>query len=169
AGWFLVGIGSYYLYKHADEIRLDGRALTAALFGSIFLLYFFLARPWPLVVWACVFAVVIAEKRGAFSPLTSAGSNVLNHPVLRWLGMISYSMYLLHMLVFYGVAAVVLTVAPHIGKIPFLLVAWPSVIGGTIAVSALTYWLIEKPGIEFGKRLSLGTRSSQVPIRPVAG
>lgn len=157
SGWFAVGIGSYYLYKHAGDVHIDGRAITALLFGTIFVLYFFLAHPWPLIAWACAFAVVIAEKRKAFSALTS----LLNHPVLRWMGTISYSMYLMHMLVFYAVTAVVLTMAPHIGKMPFLLIAWPSVIGGTIAVSALTYWLIEKPGIDMGKRLSLGPHAEK--------
>ena len=161
-GWFAVGIGSYYLYKHADDVRIDGRAITAGLFAAIFVLYVFLAHPWPLIVWACVFAVLFAEKHKAFSAVTSVGAAILNHPVLRWVGTISYSMYLMHMLVFYAVAAVVLTMAPHIGKIPFLLIAWPSVIGGTIAVSALTYWLIEKPGIDLGKRLILRPRTQTV-------
>jgi peptidoglycan/LPS O-acetylase OafA/YrhL len=73
---------------------------------------------------------------------------------LRWLGTISYSVYLLHYptwLMLYWI--------PH-DRYPIGLVWIAAVIVGTVIVASATYLLVEKPAIEFGKRL-LGKPRSQ--------
>jgi peptidoglycan/LPS O-acetylase OafA/YrhL len=70
--------------------------------------------------------------------------------VLTYLGTISYSLYIVHPLLIYTV--------------PADLSHWQAVvvqIGGTVAVSAITYRFIEKPAITAGRRLARAWRSDQ--------
>ena len=66
---------------------------------------------------------------------------------LRWLGMISYSLYLLHF-----PCLVLLTRIPHGGPVSAPLWAL-LVITVSCLVSSATYLLIEKPAVDMGKRL----------------
>jgi peptidoglycan/LPS O-acetylase OafA/YrhL len=62
-------------------------------------------------------------------------------PLLRWLGQISYSVYLVH--------GVVLAAVPQVGGKVTTIAVWLAV---TLAVSTLTYRLIERPFQEMGRR-----------------
>ncbi len=66
---------------------------------------------------------------------------------LRWLGTISYSVYLLHYPTW-----LLLGWIPH-DRYPIGLVWILAVVVGTCALSSLTYLLVERPAIEFGKHL----------------
>jgi peptidoglycan/LPS O-acetylase OafA/YrhL len=78
---------------------------------------------------------------------------VLQWPVMQWLGKISYSIYLVHMLVFYAVQYAVMALYPTIAKPAFLAVMLVGVVGGTIALSMFSYRFVEMPGIQAGRRV----------------
>ena len=84
---------------------------------------------------ALLFAVIFLFRAGDFA-----------FP-LRWLGMISYSVYLLHYPCWLALMSI-----PHHG--PLSAPLWQlAVLALTCTVSSATYLLIEKPGVELGKRL----------------
>lgn len=153
-GLFAVGITSYYIFKH-------GRTLTGFLsnqidfmiFASVACLYFFLPTPWPLIVWALVLSSITLGQR---STLNKAVNWVLNLRFLKWLGQISYSIYLNHMLILYAVFAAILRFDPMISQSQFIPIALSGTIVGTIVLSAVTYYFVEVPGIHFGKQKKTG-------------
>lgn len=154
-GYFLVGIASYFAFKFAQRPMEIAPAFFDFFFVALAaLLAFFLRMPWPLVTWALVLLSVISVQQNAAGPLTSRVIAFLDLPLLRWAGEISYSVYLIHLLVFYALVALVTTYVPHITQLGFIAVVLPGTIGLTLALSTATYRLIERPGIELGRRLS---------------
>lgn len=152
AAYFMIGIASYYLWKHSHAIAIDVRLVEfLALLGAGFI-YLYSPRYLSITIWLLALSCVVAERKNQFTTAQSFTSNVLNLPALQWLGKISYSVYLTHMLVFYTLSSAVLTMAPQINKSTLLAVLLPTVPLATIALSALTYRFIEQPGITFGKR-----------------
>jgi peptidoglycan/LPS O-acetylase OafA/YrhL len=149
APYFALGIASYYAYRapvrlpRLNPIQHDLVTLFAA--ALIMLLPAWL----PLLVWLVAFDLVMARRAGLSTPLTSVSAWVL---VLRWLGEISYSTYLLHILVLFIVFRAITKLAPHIGGWQFLCLALPGTVTATIAIAALTHRWIEQPGIAFGRR-----------------
>ena len=80
-----------------------------------------------------------------------------------FLGVVSYSLYLLHPLVFR-----VVDVAFHLAKLPLAFGAGPVSIVLTLAATGLCYRLIEAPAIRLGQRLTPRTRVSSPLASPVA-
>ncbi len=77
---------------------------------------------------------------------------------LRWLGEVSYSVYLVH--------GVVLAAVPRVGGDATAVAVW---LGATLAVSWLTYRLIERPFQEWGRRVARRTsRSGHATLQPLA-
>lgn len=117
AGWLalslvILRIPSVYslLFHPAEEVnKLEGDLGILTALWSIFLLAALLGRGW----------------------LRSA----LSAAPLRWLGLISYSVYLWH--------PFVLDYAEELSQPTY--VCWIVFLGGTAAISTLTYWVIERP------------------------
>lgn len=80
---------------------------------------------------------------------------------LVYLGAISYGIYLFHPIV----SAAVRQVLPYAGTWPLVAALVVSVTLGTIAVSAATYRLIEKPAMAYGSRLRRMLRSEEEPAQ----
>jgi peptidoglycan/LPS O-acetylase OafA/YrhL len=102
--------------------------------------------------WGTAYALFLCIKAMRHPPMMAIGGR---------LGVISYSVYLLHMFV---LATLHRTQMPMWGLLPCLAV-------GVLAVSEFTYRVIERPGIRLGRRLEcrlwpLETRvAEQAPVR----
>jgi peptidoglycan/LPS O-acetylase OafA/YrhL len=82
-----------------------------------------------------------------------------SHPLLRYLGLIAYGLYLLHFLCIDGVHAVVLRMRP--GQSGWLVLAVSSVgISLAIALASLSWKYLEKPLIRRGHRFQYRERAS---------
>jgi peptidoglycan/LPS O-acetylase OafA/YrhL len=82
---------------------------------------------------------------------------VLDHPLVRFYGRISYSLYLCHYLVMYVFATLLFTYAPDgaLMRYPVVfsaMIAAVTALGATVLATWSYVW-IEKPGIELGKDL----------------
>ena len=80
-------------------------------------------------------------------------TGLLSQPVLRWIGRLSYSLYLWHVIVFYAIARRA-PVAQWLGVSGFsgqLLVEALNVVS-VVAMACLSYYLIERPFLQIKKR-----------------
>lgn len=113
-------------------------------FAAIFLVSAIVQRPLPmLVAWVTVFSLFIAGISGKLT-------RWLDIPVLQYLGRISYSLYLVHLLV----AVYVLRFGYRItGNNPIAAVFW-FVVGGIVSIFAahLLYLAVERRSIQFAAR-----------------
>jgi peptidoglycan/LPS O-acetylase OafA/YrhL len=82
------------------------------------------------------------------------GSRFLGAGVLRRLGQISFSVYLVHFAVVALAREPTRWLAATIGDAPALWIGYASVLGVSAAVATATYEYIEKPGIALGRRLT---------------
>ena len=83
---------------------------------------------------------------------------LLDHPLIRFYGRISYSLYLCHYLVMYIFATMLFTYAPDgsLMRYPVVysaMIAAVTVLGATI-LAVLSYVWVEKPGIEIGREFA---------------
>src|SRR5262245_47059971 len=75
-------------------------------------------------------------------------------PIALFLGRVSYSIYLWHTLFILVVSITILNCAPKISQSDYVLLLLPLTAILTVTLSALTFALIEKPGMAFGQYLA---------------
>lgn len=144
-------------------------ALSAAIFAAIVIFHEQL-RPLhrlDMVVWGALFMVVTIW-------VTARRASWLNWAPIQWLGERSYSLYLMHMLVVVYMQRpndwLFHQLQPVMGDwalAPVIVVVWLLV----VAVSAVTYALIERPGMALGKQIgrSLKRGAAAAPAATGAG
>ncbi len=119
-------------------------------------------KPWALgVLWMVAIIALspradLANGIGAslliiLSAKSGVGADLLNRPSLQWLGRVSYSLYLTHLLV--------ILAAVHLlyGLIPL----WAILVGSvpvSLIVAETAYRLVEAPAMTLGRRLSRRNR-----------
>jgi peptidoglycan/LPS O-acetylase OafA/YrhL len=162
---------------HTD-IRLDG-LMIAALFAVLshsgvyggrfnafirkwhllFLLGFLVFVQWPerTALQATAIALVMPGiVLGTVLQPKSLWTRVLEWSPLRWIGRISYSLYLWQQLFF---------TERFLGTRPLgIIEAWPLNLGLTFLLAALSYYGVERPLVRLGHRLSRGRPSRVVAV-----
>jgi peptidoglycan/LPS O-acetylase OafA/YrhL len=148
---FLTGIISYWIYAETGPKNKEGpgRLLLA---GTP--LVYFATGSVPLTIWIAVFALILGNNE---SRDVSKIKALLNRTSLRFLGKISYSTYLIHFPLLWLAYAIVLRLAPEISQKGMLISLLVLGVPLTILASAFLYRVIEKPAIDFGRRLFAGT------------
>jgi peptidoglycan/LPS O-acetylase OafA/YrhL len=150
SGFFLIGIISYFVFARVDAKIVDAKSVWLAVAVAIALITFFLPHPVSAALW-CVFLGAAVLTNLQTSTLIS---RLCNMTAAQWLGRVSYSIYLVHILVLEGVSSLLLQSFPAISKFEHVAIVMPCTIGGTIMLSAFTYAAIERPGIALGKRMA---------------
>lgn len=162
--FFMIGIASYYAISFLTGDRSDKVSSSliwlAVLAISMLLLSFRSDAIIPYVIWLGVLYVVVGayRKMDVFSILVS---RALTSKPAMFLGKMSYSIYLSHMIVI----VCVLTVLNRYSGISLelhALLLFCSTVPLTILLSWLTYTYIEKPFMDMGKSLAIGRQECRV-------
>jgi peptidoglycan/LPS O-acetylase OafA/YrhL len=142
AGFFAVGIASRLGYSYLADKNLRAMACVA-----IALLPF----GWdltPILIWMIFLAVLFAP--------TQISKAVFEGRIPQFLGRISYSIYLVH----FPVLGLCHWALPEMSRVTMFFVLIPMVCGLTLLASVVSYYGIERPGIEFGSWVVRKPRSS---------
>jgi peptidoglycan/LPS O-acetylase OafA/YrhL len=121
----------------------DGRAASALLGLAVLVLFFTLSI--PAALWIAVLSAVFASQ--------SVFKSLLNSAPLQFLGRVSYSTYLGHMLVLWGLQALIFRLVPSVTAPQMLVVLVVAALPLTLVLSALLHRWVEKPAIRFGRQL----------------
>jgi peptidoglycan/LPS O-acetylase OafA/YrhL len=151
---FFVGMTSYWIYCEVSKKheRVPSALLLA---GSPLLGY--LTHSIPLAIWLSVFALIIAKDENC----DVAGlKRLLAWPLLAFLGRISYSTYLVHFPLQWAAKAAITRFLPEMSRVAQIIGILAISAPLTFVASALLYRFVEKPGIEFGRRLFAERRLS---------
>jgi peptidoglycan/LPS O-acetylase OafA/YrhL len=150
---FFVGMTSYWIY--CDLSKKHERACSALLFAGA-PLFGYLTNSLPLTIWLSVFALIIAKDENCDVAWLKRS---LAWPPLAFLGRISYATYLVHFPLQWIAKSAITRFSPEMSRtgqiFGILAISAPL----TIVASALLYRFVEKPGIEFGRRLFLGPQA----------
>ena len=144
---FLAGMTSYWIYAQMRE--KEAKVPADILLAGAPLLYLLTRWP-PIAIWGFAMALVLANGDG---PVVSRMNSLLNRPSLLFLGKISYSTYLIHYPILWLAKALVAHVAPQASPFVVALTLFALATPATLCASALLYHFVEKPGIDFGRRL----------------
>jgi peptidoglycan/LPS O-acetylase OafA/YrhL len=133
--------------------RLAGTPLVVVILGAtVACLY------WQPPAYLTMLAILMALLPAATVARPDAFvSRVLELPLLRWIGHISYSLYLWQELFFPGIP-------PTLGRIQVS----PWNIFAALGAAALSYYVMERPAIAYGKTIRAARRSAQQPVNSVA-
>jgi peptidoglycan/LPS O-acetylase OafA/YrhL len=152
---FVIGILSFELVNASLNGRIShlDRAGTASAIVAILLLLLVILKEdavLPFAIWAAVLGIILEKDDGI--GWVNAGRRILNSRITQWIGKISYSIYLSHMLVIVFLLAVVetLQITNPFESAALLLVAAVAI---TILVSWCAYSLIEQPFHNLGQGL----------------
>jgi len=118
--------------------------------------------PWPMLItaWALLsvfgslapLAATIAAILVLTASFASKGvRHALSWPVLIWLGRISYSLYLVHMLVILTFMHTLSEQAPHATLLALMFIF-------SIVIAELFYRLVERPSMSIGRRAAAWTK-----------
>jgi peptidoglycan/LPS O-acetylase OafA/YrhL len=143
--------------KHRDTIRryFNNKLGNTLWFGIGVFLYTY---PWWIFInnerahkyivndWVISFGASIFIVLALYSNLFS---RILNYNIFKFFGKISYSLYLFHSIVLLSFINLFYGILPYWS---ILVIALPS----SILVSHLAYFFIEKPAMEYGRKLTKG-------------
>ena len=158
SGMFAVGIGSRLLLDRLHGLRFDGVGWAAAV-SAVLVMYS--SQALPLVIWTVFITYLGAQRTGVDAKVVNW---VLANPVSRWLGNISYSLYLTHVLSMVALGYAALRLAPDLSK-PMALAVQMAAILISIPISWAMYRLVELPGNALGRKLAkaLGGKGRPAP------
>ncbi len=138
--FFAIGIASHEVWR---ILREYGATVAPALLGVAVLIFAFTLNL-PLTIWLAALAIALSHR--------SLSKRLLNSAPLQFLGRVSYSTYLGHMLVLWSLQAAAFSLKPDITA-PQMLAAL-LVLGAplTLLLSALLHRWVEQPAIALGRR-----------------
>lgn len=152
--YFFCGACSFTIYKRAPEL-FRGETLARLLIATLVGLCALTQSP-PLILWCAVLGAHLLRTSGSTNAAVRAITGFLNAAPVQWLGRISYSSYLCHVPVLYGVMLMLVAVRPEWDQWSFL--AWLSALSAPLVMllSQGLYRGVEMPFILAAKTWTAG-------------
>ncbi|QXW41213.1 acyltransferase [Klebsiella grimontii] len=145
---FLIGFLSFFFYKNSEKITFV--MLHYVIIVTVLLCVLFLRKDSiPYIIWCVVLGcIMISHKNNENNFVVK----FLDNKLVLFLGKISYSIYLVHMIVL--VLVLYLSYHFHIIGIEayFFVISFTMLM--TIFLSSVTYYFVEQPFIKLGKKFS---------------
>ena len=151
--FFFLGAASYFIYQRQAAHQMSDTAFPVACCLAVSLLMLS-DRAWsllPVGLWMAFLGLILEHPSSFSSRLVSP---LLTNPFVLYLGRISYSLYLSHILVIIVIQHVLLTWVPHLSRMVHFGVLLGCATAATIAVSTVLYRSIEAPGMQAGRSLA---------------
>ena len=152
--FFFLGAASYFLYQRQAAHQLSDTAFPVACCLAAFLFGLSGRASWSLIpvgLWMAFLGLLLEHPSSFSSRLVSP---LLTNPFMLYLGRISYSFYLSHMLVMAVIQCALLTWAPHLSRVVHFGVLLACSTAATMAASVVLYRCLEVPGIQAGRFLA---------------
>lgn len=151
--FFFLGAVTYFIYKRRTAHQLSDTAFPATCCLVVFV--FWLSGPaWALIpvgLWIAFLGLLLEHPTSLSSRLVSP---LLTNPVMLYLGRISYSLYLSHILVMIVIQYALLTWLPRLSQTVHFGVLLASTATVTVALSTVLYRYLELPGIQAGRAIA---------------
>jgi len=151
AEYFFLGAMSWFFYKRASTMPLSSTPTVVFLVTSLFV--FQLGHRNPQLIPVCVWMIVLGlllEREGRLAKLLVAP---FCNPFAQFVGRISYSMYLCHMILLYLMQYVLLRFAPSLGRTAHCVWLVGLTFAASLPVSALLFRCVEEPAMRLGRAL----------------
>ncbi len=161
---FLIGIGSFHLYAFACRVPRHRPKIFAG-FTAILIAVSVLLVPWhkiALLIWAIGFGCIFAGGNDRFTKLLRIPRKILLHPLLQWIGKISFPLYLVHWPIIIGFISILLFYFPKITSIQALLAMLFFGLPLILAAAAALHAFIERPMMAMGKKFNARFRPATV-------
>lgn len=146
---FCIGFASFFYYRDVQPGLSKEKSRAVFIIASIAAILMLKKDAIPIVIWLVAFNVAISKQQYSSR---SVFTRILDSRPTLLLGRISYSLYMVHMIVLYIVLYVVNKI--NIDTALNYVVVPVATIAISICLSYITYTFIEKPFIALGKRLT---------------
>jgi len=152
---FVIGIGSFYLYKRFSESKRRRSSAIAIPVATVLALSILTGWHIPaLTLWAIAFGCIFVQGNDLFSKTLSILRASLLHRCLQRLGRISYPVYLVHWPLIIGCLAAFLYWRPGLSSLQALLLLLSLGLPLILIVASILHRCIERPMMNFGKRVN---------------
>ena len=150
--FFFLGAASYFFYKGRAAHQVFDTVFPVACCLAAFLFWLSgLTRSLiPVVLWMAFFGLLLEQPTSLSSRVVAP---LFTNPLVLYLGRISYSLYLSHVLVIIVIQAALLKWAPSLSHIVHFWALLVCTMATAVAVSTVLYRYIEAPGIRAGRAL----------------
>jgi peptidoglycan/LPS O-acetylase OafA/YrhL len=150
--FFLLGVASYFGYKALPATPANTMLPAALVLTVCFFLFCGHEQTLiPLLIWI-PFWGLLCEPADSVS--ARVAGVLFNNPVAQFLGTCSYGIYLCHELAVLVAQTVLLHVAPDLGPSGYFIALLALTLAGAILLAALLHYLVERPGMELGRKLA---------------
>jgi peptidoglycan/LPS O-acetylase OafA/YrhL len=167
AEFFAIGAISYFLYRYLEQNPLPFSVVPLGMLCAVITasLGRFNAAFIPFCLWALAFSLLVDVRTGRTQWLTARIAQIISNRLTNHLGKISYSIYLSHMLVIWGVQYLLLRMSPGLSQVSHTVLLAALTFPVTILISHFLYQCVEASGNRVGGRLanSFGKRSEVQP------
>ena len=155
--WFFLGMITYQVWRGIEADGFNGK--NRLKFALVFAFGVWMAVLKPRLIpgilgWLVVFMVLVDSVTTKKNPFARFVKGVFNNPVSRYFGRLSYPVYLLHWPVSILLLKGLVVWYPQSSWSEAYLILIVGVPLLTWLLAHLTHHYLEKPGMEFGKRLA---------------